>query len=541
MTDLRVAHLRKRYRLPHGDVDGRARLDRAVARALDDALLEGALDALGMRDGEEVCVRRLHVAARLPRGGRETALAAAWSLAAAQALDAALRDGAEVVRYGSRHQAMRELVRRAPRGDLSRAWAWRQLGLWTLGDAAAPARVAGEIVALLAREPQAAVALLAESAAAGTLPTLVAGAPAAAWRALAAAVLARAGASPALADAPATADDVATDPLGTTVADTAVEARIDSSGATPLALAFAAALRATGTSTPAESTLVRALATLAVVHAEPALARTAPARAARLVARAATRLVHSAAREDAPAPRPRDRAAAHAAAHAAAPHTPPTPHAPRALRDDEDADVQPADARPRARTDAAGVLFLLHLVRALDVPALVAATDALRDRPLRWVLHRIAVDALGLDARDPAALAFAGITDVIRDSAPVRHPRESGGPAALATTLDPRMREDDGQAGNESPVTSRERDAIDALIARLTATLRVWLPGEHPESDTALLARVCRRRGEIVADPAWIEAWLPLDEVDPLVRRAGLDVDPDWCPFIGAVVRFHYV
>ena len=51
---------------------------------------------------------------------------------------------------------------------------------------------------------------------------------------------------------------------------------------------------------------------------------------------------------------------------------------------------------------------------------------------------------------------------------------------------------------------------------------------------------VCRRTAEIVFDPAWLEVHLPLDEVSVDLRRAAIDLDPDWLPWFGAVVRFVY-
>ena len=52
--------------------------------------------------------------------------------------------------------------------------------------------------------------------------------------------------------------------------------------------------------------------------------------------------------------------------------------------------------------------------------------------------------------------------------------------------------------------------------------------------------QVRRRVAEIVVDPGWIEVRLQLEEVDVDLRRAGLDLDPGWLPWLGAVVRFVY-
>ena len=44
----------------------------------------------------------------------------------------------------------------------------------------------------------------------------------------------------------------------------------------------------------------------------------------------------------------------------------------------------------------------------------------------------------------------------------------------------------------------------------------------------------------MLAEPGWIEVHLPLDAVDLVVRRAGLDADPGWVGWLGTVVRFVY-
>jgi hypothetical protein len=55
-----------------------------------------------------------------------------------------------------------------------------------------------------------------------------------------------------------------------------------------------------------------------------------------------------------------------------------------------------------------------------------------------------------------------------------------------------------------------------------------------------VLQFVCQRRAAIVADPGWIEVRLSLDEVSTEIRRVGLDLDPDYVPWLGVVVRFVY-
>ena len=81
---------------------------------------------------------------------------------------------------------------------------------------------------------------------------------------------------------------------------------------------------------------------------------------------------------------------------------------------------------------------------------------------------------------------------------------------------------------------------LGAVAGRIAERVRERL--ERPKTPPGeLLDLVCRRRGELVFDPGWIELCLPADEVSVELRRAGLDLDPGWLPWLGAVVRFAYV
>jgi hypothetical protein len=177
---------------------------------------------------------------------------------------------------------------------------------------------------------------------------------------------------------------------------------------------------------------------------------------------------------------------------------------------------------PAARTAWAGLLFLLHVVgdlaRRADDPADETAGDILVWPPTRAVLHRLARTLAhralpdgDAPPDDAAVLAFAGLAP---DEAPPE-PRSDDEPAAVA----------DGRA--------------DAVVA----ALRTWLIGAPlamaPEPE--LLAAVVRRWGSVTAEPGRLDVALDLDELSLDVRRAGLDLDPGWIPWLGRVVRFRYV
>jgi|CXWL01.1.fsa_nt_gi hypothetical protein len=150
-----------------------------------------------------------------------------------------------------------------------------------------------------------------------------------------------------------------------------------------------------------------------------------------------------------------------------------------------------------------GLLFLLPLVEPFDLAGL------LPDRPLRWSLHRLALALVPADSGDPAVLAFCGLA-----------------PDAPPPSLD------------APPPSEAETEGLSGLAAGLAGSLAERL--DEPEATPELLARVTRRRARIVADPGWIEAHFSLDDVSVELRRAGLDLDPGFLPWLGAVVRFVY-
>jgi hypothetical protein len=67
------------------------------------------------------------------------------------------------------------------------------------------------------------------------------------------------------------------------------------------------------------------------------------------------------------------------------------------------------------------------------------------------------------------------------------------------------------------------------------------------------LNRACRRRaglrcrdvvlrpGRIAATRTHVDVLFELAQADVRIRKAGLDVDPGWVPWLGRVVSFHYL
>lgn len=586
MTDaLRIDRLHARYRV--SDAGAVERLDRLLADALPDALAAAVVRA-GVPTHETVCVRRVEARVRVRAGATDVDLARAWAASLAEAIRGAV-DGASdvVVRYPSRQRAFVDLASSVARGDTSRAWAWRKLGLWPLRDAGASDEAPQHALAALVREPEAIVAALC-ALDAPTLRAFAAKLGASRVRALVAAAVDAARVLDAALDAKPSARaprDVralparepralgpAADPARVSAqaderrgrpSDDTIEASRDRApvdAVAPVDARAEAAARIARTVLQ-RSRVARALAPLAgalgarevailallevdpgqlrapdgrgretLAHLARALSPSEP-RALEVVTRQATSdkargrepsRVGSDASTASTAPPASRREPAASSDDAPRADTPPNnDRAPRQARRDPDEaprgvhapavaeGATPAawTARASGRTRVGGLLFLLHVVRELDVPSLLVG--ALAGRTLRWSLAHLATTIVPIDARDPAALAFAGVVP--------------GEPSPL---------------DDEPPATVDERDLVGGLATLVLERARERL--DPRASLTQARDRICVRDAEIVADPGWFDVRMNIADVALDVRRAGLDLDLGFLPWLGTVVRFVY-
>jgi hypothetical protein len=161
------------------------------------------------------------------------------------------------------------------------------------------------------------------------------------------------------------------------------------------------------------------------------------------------------------------------------------------------------------RTEYAGLLFLLNL--AVDA----AMPDALlNDRSLDGIapavlLARTAMALAPIEPDDPVVFAFAGV-----DPHRVLH-----------------------RWNRPLPEPVMERIGVHASK---WAAAAARLLGRQDEDSLSVMTEISARRGRIAREPGWMDVHLNLDDVDVDVRRAGLDLDPGWVPWLGSVVRFRY-
>jgi hypothetical protein len=91
----------------------------------------------------------------------------------------------------------------------------------------------------------------------------------------------------------------------------------------------------------------------------------------------------------------------------------------------------------------------------------------------------------------------------------------------------------------EDPPSEAERASLEAAAGQIAE--RVWVQLEEEDlARGAAVPFVCHRPAGILADPGWIEAHFSLRDLSTPIRRAGLDLDPGYLPWLGAVVKFVY-
>jgi hypothetical protein len=538
MTDVLIDRLSTRAQVR--DEDDAARVRRLVAD-LSGRELGGAFADAGVPDGLW-CVRRLDVDVVLDdRAEREQGRA--WARLVVDALlaqlDAAgpgrggtfVAQGPDVVRYTCHVQALLDLVSSVARRRADRAWAWRASRVLELGDPDPALDGRGAVMAALLRRPAAIAPGLAATASAIGVAPLHHLLGASGWITLAALVARRAGIGDLLAPADQGGPAPDAHSTDTRVVDRAIDLAVRALGRSELARAWRVG--------PVEidHELARSIAVLAVADAEPVLLGRGDAAA---VLHAAASILGSLPGRSGPGlvvPRPAGAEQTDSVAGAStdadhrgrsapvgADDVPPAP----------DEAEEPPTTRPPARDDPdegpheptgvgepplstatvlGGLVHLFATADAAGVPDRLVAEPALSDLLPSAVLRSLLVEmADGEAPGDPMFAALSGQS--------VDEPLPALSVAARAALR--------RSAERWRRVTAEHLDP--------TARNAPAGPVAHHEAVAALL----RRRGHVLVEPGWVEVHLRLGDVDLDVRRAGLDLDPGFVPWLGAVVVIRY-
>lgn len=534
--EVQIQKFETHYRLPYRALAEQRRLDRVRTRVLDQTFEQALADELP--EEAELCIRSLFVPVRVNLRDSDESIAVQWSAALAAEIAGALRNGANAnaVLYHSRRQAVMDLAISVSHGDLSRAWAWRQLGLWRSSETAGETQAISELARTLCETSKLVVPTLHVLAQAGRLHHIAGRFTETEWQDLAEAALSAVGLVHLLKRASGIPSARALRDARRVLKNSLLVRAVTSSGFLVNA---------------GEPTL-RAVAALAVMDADPSLLFTETARGLISVTANAISTARNETIDCSTLPQARDGggftetlgmdrtpsaladggpggiALAFGSGEGEGEGEPaknqtatgiPDPAGPRQRSEvgyedpvvkPDDAATVPLDLRRRAFTGFGGLLFLLAVIEDLKFPEEIMANAAFEARPFVWVVHQLGLALAPIESLDPAALAFAGL------------PPDAKPPS------------DDEDATSET-----EARELKALATRVGERLCALLDCED-QAAGAVLDSVCRRRAEIVADPGWIEVKLSLDEVTTDIRRAGLDLNPGYVPWLGVVVVFVY-
>ncbi|WNZ59203.1 hypothetical protein QEG98_24265 [Myxococcus sp. MxC21-1] len=234
-----------------------------------------------------------------------------------------------------------------------------------------------------------------------------------------------------------------------------------------------------------------------------------------------------------------------------------------------DTGATPQDTLPRYATEeslptvAGGLLFLLPMLNALGLEEFLAGHPALADLgiPERFLRH--VAERLGVPSTDP-------LLRVLQEAAaePLPEPSPFVLPVRFQTGAGARapfrlVRESTGRcvafdARTRLPLASTSHG--EALPPPFDRYLTTPLAHRLPWNDATLIlraallavGRVTRRLaqmglrelvlrpGRLVATRTHLDVVFAASQVDIRIRRAGLDINPGWVPWLARVIQYHY-
>lgn len=542
-----------RYHVDGGDTEGLACLEKA-GRLLIDRELEAAVESLHLDTNALICIREIRLPVYLDTSSATSVLAGTWSDSIAREIQQMIGTGdkATVVRFRTRAEAWVECSKAVVVGDVSRMWAWEQIGLLPCDSGDSARIVVDQWLAGLAKDAPYILPVMSAIREEGLYPQLCLRLTARHWSVLAEALVecftadltgvvdrcasrwtqessgqqtGQGGRRPARSAWPGTttqrlcmdAKSVCTSTLillATIDPGLLVRSNdeIESNLMGQVRLQGGSALPGTGT------------------DPQPVAVADDPGQLSRET-RDEMPIVRANGHRDLPA------------AGQLQPKAPPvagTPHTDRPSTNDNGADgeagtlrrarqlravtqpdaiVELASAADKPAIFAAeqkigssrsgGLLFYLNLMNGPDGAYRQLADDEVfAGRPATWIWYWLGRSLVPVAADDCALLTFAGLV-----------------PDYDSSRLDERKPDTAQQASLLKFADALRHLAEDKLeLAGMPAP--VSIPTE--------------RNVRIIADRGWFECEFSLQDVDTAVRGAGLDLNPGFLPWIGCVVRFRY-
>jgi hypothetical protein len=178
-----------------------------------------------------------------------------------------------------------------------------------------------------------------------------------------------------------------------------------------------------------------------------------------------------------------------------------------------------------------------------SAPALPMRQERRSDAPRRTAPHRDADPGIGTGVYTrwagllflPALLERSGRASAFAAFGP--DDAESAAATLLALAIQwLRIDEADPLPGALAPLLERASPLHRAFALAELRAAREW-------SVRALrlpLSRIARRRGRVIATATRVDAVFPLADADLRLRRAGIDVDPGWLPWLGWSLHFRF-
>jgi hypothetical protein len=203
-------------------------------------------------------------------------------------------------------------------------------------------------------------------------------------------------------------------------------------------------------------------------------------------------------------------------------------------------------AEPREPTGFAGLFYLVGPILELDLAQHLWCAGAAERAFLLETARLLAGDDL---LSDPAAAAFAGVNPGDRPrlrrlpawaDAEVREKSLASLEARLRRRLD-----DPPGPGEVAAVLERAAaslpPAADPLALHLAAAVCTFFNLRRGRACDEPLADILRLRGRLLSAEAVLKVVLPMEAIDLDLRRAGLDFNPGWVPWLERRVEICFV